>query len=99
MLITTPILLISVLVSAIPAPLPEFGLSLENHGSGNCMQDQPDEKSDTQDSDTRRQLEKFRNTLTNTKFIGRYTVSSGENEELPKPEEYTITSVKKLPKS
>jgi hypothetical protein len=42
-------------------------------------------------------LEKIRLGLTNTKFVGRFTVA-GKEDQLPKQEEYTITKVVKLPK-
>lgn len=41
--------------------------------------------------------EKFQKGLTNTKFIGKFTVT-GMEDKPPKEEEYTITSVKKLEK-
>ena len=41
--------------------------------------------------------EKFQKGLTNTKFIGNFTVT-GMEDKAPKEEEYTITSVKKLEK-
>ena len=42
-------------------------------------------------------IEKFQNGLSNTKFIGQFTVTGMEGQA-PKQEEYTITKVKKLEK-
>ncbi len=42
-------------------------------------------------------IEKFRTGLTNTKFVGQFTVT-GMEDQSPKQEEYTITEVKKLEK-
>lgn len=39
----------------------------------------------------------FRNNLTNSRFIGKFTVA-GKEDKLPSEEEYTISSVKKLDK-
>ncbi len=90
-----------IVFSVISAPVYGTAMTLEQGASGACWQDSAEDDSDTGDevdADRQRRLEKFRNSLTNTKFIGRYTITGDEKAGLPKPEEYTITSVKKLPK-
>ena len=42
-------------------------------------------------------IEKFQKGLTNTKFVGQFTIT-GMEKQPPREEEYTITSVKKLEK-
>ena len=55
----------------------------------------PDVRANDPDTDTKELHEHFRNSLTNSRFIGKFTVA-GKEDQLPSEEEYTISSVKKL---
>ena len=49
------------------------------------------------DAATKELHDKFEKNLTNTKFVGQFTIT-GMNDPEPRKEEYTITKVEKLPK-
>lgn len=49
------------------------------------------------DPQTKEMHDRFQQNLTNTKFVGQFTITGMENEK-PREEEYTISNVRKLPK-
>ena len=54
--------------------------------------------SEEKDAELKTLHDKFQQNLSNTKFVGQFTITGMENEK-PREEEYTITKVKKLPKA
>ena len=94
------LLLVALLVNAAALDVQLFAQSTSNSPAAQDAADVQAKEPSTEkelDPETKKLHDKFQQNLSGTKFVGQFTVTGMESEK-PREEEYTITSVKKLPK-